>query len=469
MNPEFQYSDLHCHPNLKTYGHSFSKKRSNKKQNVWYCKPPHFFTKLLNVTLGVTRFSQADFTTLSKGGAKIIFASLYPFEKGFFINAAGRGSLSAWLSNLITDIGFQRIRNLQQHTNYFQDLENEYNFFKNSQKSFHINGQGYNWSLVGDQNELNSSLARKNDIAVILSIEGAHVFNSGLSDYGRSTSAEEVINNIRKVKRWEHPPFFITFAHNFNNDLCGHAQSLEPIRYLVNQTKGMNTGFTKLGIEALHELLSEKNGRPIYIDLKHMSLQSRKTYFEILRCDYAQNMPPTIVSHGAVNGLSISNTSQNIASKKFYPSDINFYDEEIEQIGMSKGLFAIQFDTRRIANPKLVKKTMKSLLSKKDLSLASEAIWQQIQYIAEVLDKKELFGWGTACIGSDYDGTINPLPGVWTAEYFSALQEALFLKASNYLKSPNSLAVNENKIISPEEILSRFFLDNTKIFLERFY
>lgn len=469
MNPEFQYSDLHCHPNLKTYGHSFSKKRSNKKQNVWYYKPPHFFTKLLNVTLGVTRFSQADFTTLSKGGAKIIFASLYPFEKGFFINAAGRGSLSAWLSNLITDIGFQRIRNLQQHTNYFQDLENEYNFFKNSQKSFYINGQVYNWSLVADQNELNSSLARKNNIAVILSIEGAHVFNSGLSDYGRSTSAEEVIINIRKIKRWEHPPFFITFAHNFNNDLCGHAQSLEPIRYLVNQTKGMNTGFTKLGIEALHELLSEKNGRPIYIDLKHMSLQSRKTYFEILRSDYAQNMPPTIVSHGAVNGLSMSNTSQNIASEKFYPSDINFYDEEIEQIGMSKGLFAIQFDTRRIASPKLVKKTMKSLLSKNDLSLASEAIWQQIQYIAEVLDKKELFGWGTACIGSDYDGTINPLPGVWTAEYFSALQEALFLKASNYLKSPNSLAVNENKIISPEEILSRFFLDNTKIFLERFY
>ena len=469
MNLEFQYSDLHCHPNLKTYGHSFSKKLSNKKQNVWYYKPPHFFTKLLNVTLGVTRFSQADFSTLSKGGAKIIFASLYPFEKGFFINAAGRGSLSAWLSNLITDIGFQRIRNLQQHTNYFQDLENEYNFFKNSQKSFHINGQVYNWSLVGNQNELNCSLARKNDIAVILSIEGAHVFNSGLSDYGRNTSSEEVITNIRKIKRWEHPPFFITFAHNFNNDLCGHAQSLEPIKYLVNQKKGMNTGFTKLGIEVLHELLSNKNGRPIYIDLKHMSLQSRKTYFEILKSDYAQNIPPTIVSHGAVNGLSMSKTTMNITSKKFYPSDINFYDEEIEQIGMSQGLFAIQFDTRRIANPKLVKKTIKSLISKNNLSLAAEAIWQQIQYIAEVLDKNELFGWGTACIGSDYDGTINPLPGVWTAEYFSALQEALFLKASNYLKSPNSLAINENKFISPEEILSRFFYNNTKEFLERFY
>jgi len=85
------------------------------------------------------------------------------------------------------------------------------------------------------------------------------------------------------------------------------------------------------------------------------------------------------------------------------------------------------------------------------------------------LDKKELFGWGTACIGSDYDGTINPLPGVWTAEYFSTLHEALLLKASNYLKSHNSLSIKENRIISPEEILSRFFLENTKKFLKTFY
>lgn len=469
MNSEFRYSDLHCHPSLKTYGHSFGKGSSSKKQSVWYYKPPQFFTKLLNVAFGVTRFSQADFTTLSKGGAQLIFASLYPFEKGFFINPAGRGSFSAWLSDLITDIGFQRIRNLQQHTNYFQDLEKEYNFFKESQKTSNINGQRYNWSLIADQSGLKSSLAKKNEIAVILSIEGAHVFNSGLSDFGRSTSAEEVIFNIRKIKRWEYPPFYITFAHNFNNDLCGHAQSLEPIKHLVDQSKGMDAGFTKLGIEALHELLSAENGRPIYIDLKHMSLQSRKRYFEILRGDYAHNMPPTLVSHGAVNGLSISNTAKNTASNIFYPSDINFFDEEIEQIGMSHGLFAIQFDTRRIANPQLVKKSIRSLFRKDDPSIAAEVIWQQIQYIAEVLDKKELFCWETACIGSDYDGTINPLPGVWTAEYFSTLHEKLLQKASNYLKNPNLLTLEENRSISPEEVLSRFFLDNTIKFLERFY
>ncbi len=468
MQTKFQFADLHCHPNLKTYGHSFSIGNRSEKQCVWYRKPPSFYTKLLNVVFGVTKFSQADFSTLSKGGAKIIFTSLYPFEKGFFINKAGKGQLSAWLSNLITDIGYQRVRNLQSHTDYYKDLEKEYYFFKNSRKSFNINGQEYRWKLIANHNELNNSLLGDNEIAVILSIEGAHVFNSGLSEYGRTTSEQEVINNIRKIKNWDYPPFFITFAHNFNNDLCGHAESLDPIKYFVNQKKGMHTGFTKLGVKALHELLSDKNGRPIYIDIKHMSLKSRQRYFEILQSDYSQNRPPTIVSHGAVNGQTLSNRSKN-DHHIFYSTDINFYDEEIVEIGSSNGLFAIQFDTRRIANPKLVRKSLKSLFLKNDTSLAAEVIWQQIRHIAEVLDKKGLFGWGTACIGSDYDGTINPLPGVWTAEYYESLQEHLLLKASDYIKGQHSLTVKENTIISPEEILSRFFLDNTKKFLERFY
>ena len=237
----------------------------------------------------------------------------------------------------------------------------------------------------------------------------------------------------------------------------------------MNQKKGMDSGFTSLGIEALHELLSSKNGRPVYIDIKHMSLNSRNEYFKILETDYSLNMPPTIVSHGAVNGLSLNSKSINTSSDYFCSSDINFFDEEIELIGKSGGLFAIQFDVRRIANPKLIKKTIVSLFGENNPSFAAELIWQQIQYIAQILDKKGLFGWGTTCIGSDYDGTINPLPGIWTSEYFSSLQEELLLKASNYLKRNNTLSIKENKTITPEEILSGFLIDNTKKFLQKFY
>ena len=93
MNKNFGFADHHCHPNLKTYGHTYDKGEPGIKQNVWHYKPPGFWSKLLNILSGITSFSQSDFTTLSKGGARIIFASLYPFEKGFFINSVGKGPL----------------------------------------------------------------------------------------------------------------------------------------------------------------------------------------------------------------------------------------------------------------------------------------------------------------------------------------------------------------------------------------
>ena len=469
MKKEFGYADLHCHPNLKTFGHSFDKGRPGDKQNVWHYKPPSFFGKLLNIMTGITRFSQSDFTTLSRGGAKIIFASLYPFEKGFFINSAGKGPLSAWLSDKITDIGYRRVRELQSHTNYFKDLEKEYHFFIDSQKTNQIGGREYRWKLAANNSDVQKSLNAEDEVAVIMTIEGAHVFNAGLGDYGRPSSETEIIANIRNVKQWAYPPLFITFAHNFNNDLCGHAHSLEPLKNLVDQSKGLNEGFTELGRKVLHELLSIENGRAVFIDIKHMSFKSRQEYFNILSNAYKDRIPPTIVSHGAVNGLSLKQKPSNNSTSGFYETDINFFNEEIAHIGKSGGLFAIQFDTRRIANKKLVKKHVRSLFNDRDIVKSAELIWNQIQHIAEVLDSNEIYAWGTACIGSDYDGTIDPLPGVWTAEYFSALYKEVLKIASRFLKSTNTLSLPENKSITAEEVCDRFFLDNTKQFLERFY
>lgn len=468
MKKEFGYADHHCHPNLKTYGHSFDKGKPSKKQNVWYYNPPGFFSKLLNILTGITRFSQSDFTTLSRGGARIIYASLYPFEKGFFINSAGGGPLSARISDLITGIGYQRIRNLQKHNNYFKDLEDEYHFFIESQKTCRVDNSECRWKLAANYKDVKQSLSSNDEIAVVLTIEGAHVFNSGLSEYGRSSSESEIIHNLRQVKQWKYPPLFITFAHNFGNDFCGHAHSLEPIKKFVDQSKGLNTGFTALGRKVLHELLSDENGKPIYIDIKHMSYQSRIEYFSILEKEYSRRIPPTIVSHGAVNGLSLKQKDLGRASG-FYKTDINFFDEELSYIGKSGGLFAIQFDTRRIAEKKLVRKNLRSLLSNKDVINSADLIWNQVRHIAEVLDRDQLFAWGCTCIGSDYDGTIDPLPGVWTAEYFSSLYDFILEKADHYLKNPNPLSLTENRSISPEEITKRFFLDNSVQFLERYF
>lgn len=46
----------------------------------------------------------------------------------------------------------------------------------------------------------------------------------------------------------------------------------------------------------------------------------------------------------------------------------------------------------------------------------SELVWHQIQHLAEQLDQNDLFDWGTAVIGSDFDGIIDPLHRYWTVE-----------------------------------------------------
>src|SRR6187431_3634150 len=82
----FRYADIHCHPTLKSFGHSFDI-RKNPKSDMWHQLPPSFITKKIHWLTGVSKFSQANFTTLAKAKAKIIIVSLYPLEKGFFVTS----------------------------------------------------------------------------------------------------------------------------------------------------------------------------------------------------------------------------------------------------------------------------------------------------------------------------------------------------------------------------------------------
>jgi len=467
--PDFQFADLHCHPNLKTFGHSFNSKKINEKQDLWFTEKPNALKKVLKSLSGITRFSQCDFSTMAKGGSKLAVVSLYPFEKGFFINAVGKGALSASLGNMVTGIGYARIRHLQQHKNYFKDLSREYEFFISGRREKQIGTTTYRWKPAANWQELSAILSNQHEIAVVLSIEGAHVFNTGLGEYGRAIDEEEVISNVQRVKNWEYPPAFITFAHNFNNDLCGHSRSLDPLEPFVNQQKNLGGGFSPLGEKVVEMLLDKRSGRRILIDLKHMSLPARKAYFEYLQVHDTQNSIPIVVSHGAVTGVGYNGQpGLQYSGPLFYQSDINFFDEEIVQIGRSKGLFAIQLDSRRIASKEALSQISKNVFSKNLRKQSARIVWNQIQHIAEILDQDGQFAWGTACIGSDFDGTINPLNGILTTADFPMMAQELLSLANQYLHH-NPLSLIENRNITPEEIVSRFCIDNVVHFLEKNY
>lgn len=452
MEYQFKFADFHCHPTLKTYGYSFENSPYGlKRRNIWFQQKNSYLRKLVCRKLSIAKFSQADFSSLKEGNVKLVTASLYPFEKGFFINLLGRGKLPAFLANAIIGISYYRIRNIQQHLNYFEDLENEYNFLlkavkENNEVELFFPKKSEDFELIQNNNKT----------AIVFSIEGAHVFNSGLSKYGRATNENEVIENIYKVKNWEIVPITITFAHNFMNDLCGHARSLDPLGKLVNQNEMLNHGFTELGYKALDALLDNKNGKVIYPDLKHMSLQSRKEYYRHLDEFYKEEKIPVLISHGAVNGTSWANSESVPTESMFSDSDINFYDEELVKIAKSNGLFAIQMDSRRLAK----KSSIKKLHSKKNIPFASaEIIWNHIKHIAIVLDNHNLNSWNIACIGSDFDGSIEPLPGIYSAADFPQLASNL-IELSTLFLSNHNFKNNFNNKITPEHIIQQFCYEN---------
>ena len=476
---ETQFIDLHIHPAMKPLGKSFNwqpgKNHPNKNRtySIWHADPPTPSDKLANIALSLTKFRQSDFATLAKGGAHIVFVSLCGLEKGFVMNKLGTGILGDVTGNLVTGLGKKRIDHIQTMTDYFTDLEMEYNFYKqlNGHKT-KVNGNWYKYKIVSGFDEINNQLdAGIKTIFVILTIEGTNVFNSGLQMIGKTVNPTEVLANIDKVKQWDNKLFFIGMTHHFNNEMVGHAPSLHGIaKVMCDQSDGINEGFNNLGWQVLKKLLDNTNGRRVLIDLKHMSIKARDEYYNFLEDEYTNEIIPLLVSHGAVNGLRSHNERVQddfFNHNKFQTDEINFYDDELVRIAKSGGLFGIQFDERRVGSKSELKKTGPNLSRRKMLFHKSKLIWNQIQHIAEVLNRNNQYAWGIQCIGSDYDGMVNPLNGFWTSEEMQLFDSYLEKHAYNFIASSQSDDLKNYNKIKAADIVEQFMHSNAYEFLKR--
>ena len=474
------YVDLHCHPALKPYGKSYNKKpkgrnhpNRNRTNSIWRYNPPSLSDKLINFIMGLTKFSQANFTSLAKGQVSIVCASLYPLEKWFFVNKINNEFIRDIAANFATGIGMKRIDAVQAMQDYFADLEKEYNFYKQLDgKVMRLREGKFKYQIVNNYNEIQAIKKQGQTtlctICVIVSIEGMHVLNSNIH---RPPNEMKFLENLQKMKNWETPPFFVSMAHHFWNHLCGHAESFTKfVKKKVNQKEGLNTGFTPLGKKVAHELLSTANGKRILIDIKHMSVASRKEYYEILDTNPDYKDIPIIVSHGAANGMAtFTNKTQegSQVADKLKAVDINFFNEELIKIAKSNGIIGLQLDERRIANKKTLKNTKHSIKRSKIMHYRSELLWNQLQHIAEVLDAEGLFAWDCMALGSDFDGIIDPLNAFWTSEELPYLADFLERHVYNYMSNAKFKVAKNN--IKTDEVIARFMYKNAERFLKRYF
>lgn len=498
MEHEARYIDLHSHPHGKPFNFlRNSGQFGGKLYHPWTVIISNFRAQKKGKR--AFTYAQCDLVKLWNGHAAVVFASLYPFEKGFFkgggrVDQRGVNSILALLDripvldklamalfrrsvrplvsseegvtsakdhfqSILMRLPMSRVNYIQSSTyDYFEELQEEYRFLLSRngvQTTSQIHGtvlQRLRWKLVPKKSAKDSTDAtgtyvvarnmadidqaiQARQVAFVVTIEGMHAL-------GTDTMPEELMRRIEAIKQWSHPVFFITFAHHFNNHLCGHAHSMpKEATLFVNQKENMQGSFNELGWAAVRYLLSltplnEKNtgalGRRIHIDLKHMGATSRREYYEqvIRPCRDHGDTIPVIASHMGYSGVDrLADMERNFKAgleddeqwqvvAGLNPWNINASLEDVEEIILSGGLLGLCLDQRILG------------LRKKEEKPSKELLWNNVQRLLEDVGRSPRIPpnqkhrvWEVMCLGTDFEGYIDPADQYPTVLEFEELEK----------------------------------------------
>ncbi|KAB1071362.1 hypothetical protein F6U93_01150 [Tamlana haliotis] len=567
-------ADLHCHP-------SFKPANNSEITDIWtYKKNPctktlfkgvlGFSLRRLMVNLFVNdlaTYTQSNLDHCHDGENRLLFLSIYPIERQFvkpnrpfssstasqrFILGRVFGinlklHLDAKIFQVLTGFSETKVTGYldsahgSEVVDYFDDdLACEYTYLKESHNSESPN-ETYEirpkFQMVSNYEEY-AALENQNIIAGIVTIEGMHalgkykrtdLFGSstidGLSDENKTDLINSFIQNVRRLKNkdeFEFTPFFITFAHHFNNLLTGHAKSFgDPKNKLLpgfsnvfNQKPGLDAGITAFGKVLIKDhLLSTVNGQRILIDTKHMSLEARNDYFSIVKSlrDVGDHVP-IIISHTAINGISTraraaEQPDTNKLDKNSYISrwDINITDQDIREVFDSDGIIGVCMHDGRMPGGKFkaLMKTYKRRFTKEETlnKLHTQMFLTNVFHIAKVnLEHirahnsqnpnhryEEIEAWKTICLGSDNDGIVDPFDNFNSAKtldgFKNRVAKSIHLNFDPLWENFKILNIQETSYtvftedelqdlmlgLTPETISEMIFCENAHHFLKKYF
>ena len=468
--------DIHSHSVLKTYN-------SVVPKNIWDfydhdTSDKRALNRLNKQIKGLAKHSQANLQSAHEGNVRLLWTSLYPTEEGFLkfrsiTDLFVRDELQVDIMAVFSGYEKQAIENLfsQDCTNYWDRLQLEYQFLvKNTEP---VEGRPP-IKIFRNYQELETFYTdNKEGIGLIITIEGAHVlYNQEIFIKHSTEEIKSILSeNIKTIKAWEYPPFCINLSHHFWNELAGHALSFKrPINMILNQVQGIGLGISELGHHVLRELYTTSNGKRILIDIKHMSIRSRRQYYRFLR-DHnyinPDNKIPIICSHTGVTGwgtikeLHDKKDSQQRWQKNYFcDQSINLCDEEFLLIAESEGLVGIMFERKNLGGGLFFQKLQK-LTKQKDIHEAYiQLFWDNVFHIVQVIHKKS--AWDIVTIGTDYDGAIEHLEPFDSYKKFPDLYASLvqFLSDKKYRKE---LWFD----YTPDEIVTKILQTNVLDFLKK--
>jgi microsomal dipeptidase-like Zn-dependent dipeptidase len=315
---ETKFADLHCHPHMRSFNwlHNPKKPIEKSKYHPWWLILPKF--KASEEGRRASAYSQCDMAHVMNGNLKLVFASLYPMEKGWVTGRdnlikgrvvdlhkmLGNNAFNDFTSDLLSlvlkpfffKVGQDKgkmiaMRDFAQAVymklplrkiNFYQSEDYDYWHELNEERKYLLKRNAepseteifIPWlkSLFVNKKKLKREHPDTLDAqgTYVIAKNGEHIkkiLNEGNTAFVMTIEGANVFNSheplsnvlkkVELVKDWEEPVFFITFTHHFYNFLAGQAHSLPDIgNVLIDQSKGLKEGFTPEGREVIRYMLS---------------------------------------------------------------------------------------------------------------------------------------------------------------------------------------------------------------------
>ncbi len=415
----------------------------------------------------------------------------------------------------------EQVKKLQNgHYDYFEALKDEYQFFlersgQHTTTSYEIKidntGIARTWqgayTLAANSKEINID-PDGSEISIVPTLGGIHSLGVGnpedldkrpgqqpkdvdlntLMSRIRQLKGEEALDN-GPLSRWQHRPFYITFAQHFNNTLSGHAKSFSaPASLLFDQHKGIDAGVHTGCLDVWRELLSltstlEPTDSPrILIDVHHMSAAARLAYYKNIIEPHNrinnENPIPVIASHA---GYAATDYLQDQIdySKKGLENDrshrngflrwsINLCDEDVLQIFNSKGMLGLSLDYQLLgggANAWLDNIPFAPLARKRNLNLIKRTLQQFVRIPFDYHMTEPHTIWYRLALGSGFDGFMQPMQRYSSVLQFSTFEQDL-VKILHDMKHEDPIWFGSFR---PEDLARMICFNNAYEFVKKHY
>lgn len=515
--------DLHIHPTLMAFGsgpdganpHIFLQTTITRKRtsNLLGCLAAVAPGQMKDLS-SLSPTSQTDFSNLSRGKCKLVGIALGSMEAGFTqLNIAAihklLGSLvgnpgKARIVESISGIHYNkvvyirdRLSNHQDNPGYFTEFQKEVAYvWGHKDKTFLLDQEDFPYTIrfPASLSELRSQLEEDNNVVAFFGVEGMQSLGIGLSE---PTPETDFADRIAFAKSFGGIFLYASLNHHFPNTLAGHARTMgKKLGQLVQQKTDETRGISPYGYKVIDALLNKNiGGKTVLIDLKHFNLKSRRDFYAYFKQNYSGLNLPIICSHTGMTNKSWESviqtpdyvdTDEMNAHSYFHEWSVNMYKEDVWEIIQSGGLIGIQLDEKRLGGEIIWKRVVHEPGVSKEAAFADLVLANILSVVQTAYEYAHHLGlpmfetlekaWSCICIGSDFDGLVNPIDNVVTSADFFGYPNLLasrFTPSLSYTEAVHGwdLPFSQIQILcngkSPAFRLQQVLKENLPAFLNR--